>query len=63
MRNSSATVFSLAAKINMALKYKKKNQARRSRLSAMHGFDEDDSDFDSDDYSDEESEEDDSASD
>ena len=49
-RNSTATVFSLAAKINSALQAKKKTQMRKARLSAMHGFDEEDSDFNASDY-------------
>jgi len=57
-----ATVFSLTAKINMALKNKKKSDSKKARLSAMHGIGDSDSDVNYSDYSAEESSED-SASD
>ena len=55
------TVFSLTAKINMALAKKKQSQASRKRVSAKYGVNVDDSDYNSSDY--EDSDDDDSGSD
>ena len=53
--NAKATVFSLTAKINQALQNAKKTQHKNARVSAMHGIDSDDSEFNASDYSSEES--------
>ena len=50
-----ATVFSLTAKISKALAQSKRNKSKKSRLSAMHGVDSDDSGVNMSDYSSEDS--------